>query len=460
MLVSDATIPALYDGIAYIRDYAASVGKPCVINMSLGTQVGPHDGTSSFDRMMDGLHEQHPEGFLVVASAGNDGGFKVHIQKAFSVDDTCIVSLIAPKNPAAIISTIDLWSTTNSPFEVCLGVIDTVTGNTLARSGWHSSDEVQFYPDSIYMDKIYGLFTCNGTNPINNRQNITVKAIHYPDSAATYRVAFFIKSTAQAEVHAWSNECNFVSGGLPGVMEGNSDYTVSEVGGTAHSIITVGAYTTAISWTDIAGGWHNYGTEVLGDLAFFSSHGPTLDLRTKPDICAPGEHIISAINSYNPSIALSPNCADYTIFNGDTAYYAAERGTSMSSPATAGIVALWLQQNPQLRYDSALVLLHTSARTDSFTGILPATGSNLWGWGKINPFAGLPYSQTAVEEVTSSQWPVISVVNGSIIVSAEEGIDVRIFDMMGRQVRNEALPTGVYLVRVGDKVTRKVMVVN
>jgi M6 family metalloprotease-like protein len=60
-------------------------------------------------------------------------------------------------------------------------------------------------------------------------------------------------------------------------------------------------------------------------------------------------------------------------------------------------MALWLQQNPQLRYDSALALIHTSGRTDSLTGTLPASGSNLWGWGKINSLAGLTSDPTDVD---------------------------------------------------------------
>jgi len=397
VMVSAATIPSILDGIAYIRAYAASEGKPCVVNMSLGTHEGPHDGTSSFDRMMDGLHEQYPEGFLVVGAAGNEGSDKLHLQKAFTVDDTCVLALIAPKNPATQVYKIDLWSTSDTPFEVALGVIDPATGDTLAQGSWRNSSETQVYQDYIYPDKTFCLTSCNGTNPANNHQNITLTVVNMPDSTDSYRVALFVKSTAQAEVHAWSNYITFVNDGLPGVMEGNTDYTVGEIGGSARSIITVGAYTTATSWTGIDGSNHTYGTEVLGDVTFFSSHGPTLDLRTKPDICAPGEHLISAINSYNTAIVTAPNCAAYTLFRGDTAYYAAERGTSMATPAMAGIMALWLQQNPQLRYDSALALIRTSARTDNFTGILPATGSNLWGWGKINPLAGLTTGQHDVD---------------------------------------------------------------
>ncbi len=48
-------IQSITDGIKYIYDYAESVGKPCVINMSLGYHIGPHDGTSTFDRICDEL---------------------------------------------------------------------------------------------------------------------------------------------------------------------------------------------------------------------------------------------------------------------------------------------------------------------------------------------------------------------------------------------------------------------
>jgi M6 family metalloprotease-like protein len=397
VMVSATTVASLYDGIAYIRDYAASVGKPCVVNMSLGIHVGPHDGTSSFDRMMDGLHEQYPEGFLVVGAGGNEGHSKLHLHKSFTATDTCALALVALKNPATEVSRIDLWSTADLPFAVSVGLIDPATGDTITQGPWRNSSELQVYQDPIYLNKTFCIASCNGTYPVNNHQNITLTIYNRPDSADTYRVALFLKSTAQAEVHAWSDQVTFVSGGLPGVMEGNTDCTIGEIGGTARSIITVGAYTTATSWTGIDGSNHTYGTEVLGDVTFFSSHGPTIDLRTKPDICAPGEHLISAINSYNSAIVTAPNCATYTIFNGDTAYYASERGTSMASPAVAGIMALWLQQNPQLRYDSALVLIRSTGRTDSLTGILPASGSNQWGWGKINPLAGLTSAPTDVD---------------------------------------------------------------
>ena len=39
----------IVNGIKYVFDYAKSVGKPAVVNLSLGSHMGPHDGTSDTD---------------------------------------------------------------------------------------------------------------------------------------------------------------------------------------------------------------------------------------------------------------------------------------------------------------------------------------------------------------------------------------------------------------------------
>lgn len=69
---------SITDGIKYIYDYAESVGKPCVINMSLGYHIGPHDGTSTFDRICD---ELQGEGRLLVGASGNEAEYNIHATK-------------------------------------------------------------------------------------------------------------------------------------------------------------------------------------------------------------------------------------------------------------------------------------------------------------------------------------------------------------------------------------------
>ena len=49
---------------------------------------------------------------------------------------------------------------------------------------------------------------------------------------------------------------------------------------------------------------------------------------------------------------------------------------------------------------------------------------------------------------------------GQIVVDGAEGETVRIFDITGRNVHNEALHTGVYIVKVGDRPARKVVVMK
>ncbi|MBR0169897.1 MAG: leucine-rich repeat domain-containing protein, partial [Bacteroidales bacterium] len=54
----------------------------------------------------------------------------------------------------------------------------------------------------------------------------------------------------------------------------------------------------------------------------------------------------------------------------------------------------------------------------------------------------------------------IYTLGGRIIVDGAEGETVRIFDITGRSVRNEALHTGVYIVKVGDRPARKVVIMK
>ena len=51
-------------------------------------------------------------------------------------------------------------------------------------------------------------------------------------------------------------------------------------------------------------------------------------------------------------------------------------------------------------------------------------------------------------------------IGGRIIVEGAEGETVHIFDILGRSVRNDAIPTGIYLVKVGNHPAQKVIVVE
>jgi len=75
---------------------------------------------------------------------------------------------------------------------------------------------------------------------------------------------------------------------------------VGEIGGTSNKIITVGAYVTKDQYVNLKGNLEK-SEDSLSHLAEFSSRGPTADGRTKPEITAPGEELVSAVNSYSTS---------------------------------------------------------------------------------------------------------------------------------------------------------------
>ncbi|MDH3708146.1 MAG: S8 family serine peptidase, partial [Acidimicrobiia bacterium] len=110
-------------------------------------------------------------------------------------------------------------------------------------------------------------------------------------------------------------------------------------------------------------------------LAPFSSRGPTLDGRVKPDVVAPGVTVVSA---------QSGTVGGYTI----------KSGTSMATPFVAGLAALALDQDPALSPADVKTLITSSARDLGPTGV-----DNHWGAGLVD---GLAVVAAAAGEVRST----------------------------------------------------------
>ena len=99
---------AILDGINYIFQKAAAMGKPAVINMSLGSDFGPHDGTTLEERGIDDLTGS---GKVVVVAAGNPGsnnwsdklswGFAMHGKGSMNQDAVTFRFPAYTANPGA-----------------------------------------------------------------------------------------------------------------------------------------------------------------------------------------------------------------------------------------------------------------------------------------------------------------------------------------------------------------------
>src|SRR5262249_5697439 len=62
------------DGVAFVFARATELGKPAVVNLSLGAQSTAHVGHSAMEEMLTAMVGAGKAGRVIVAAAGNDGG--------------------------------------------------------------------------------------------------------------------------------------------------------------------------------------------------------------------------------------------------------------------------------------------------------------------------------------------------------------------------------------------------
>lgn len=388
------------DGVSYIFNYATSVGKPAVVNISWGSQSGPHDGTSLFNQACDNLTGS---GKIIVMSAGNDGDNKIHLSKTFSPTDTVLNTFLTFSPTTYQRTWVDVWGDSGKTF--CASV--------KLYNGGVAGDSTMVYciDDSLHSTFILsanGTDTCfvdviTSSAEFNNKPRITVSIFN--KSSDTVSVSL---KGQDGTVHAWDEyyyygfphhfTSEFNSLGYADAANGNTVSTVSDMG-SANSVLLVGAYASKVSYSDINGSsWSYSGYVQTGHIVPFSSKGPMADGRIKPDITAPGLTLATAISSYaasytphgDDSTSVVSVIANHTNpITSNNFYYGEFIGTSASSPAAAGIVALLLQASPTLTPSELKDALTTTAIEDLITGNIPDGGNNTWGVGKINAYKAM-----------------------------------------------------------------------
>lgn len=377
----------LTDAIAYIFDYAGEQGKPCVINMSLGTQAGPHDGTSTFDVLAD---QMQGEGRLIIGSAGNFGGHNFHTSRTFaSADDSPLRTFVEFKQTLSTTTMggdLEIWGDNGTEYKAQI-----YTYNTFKKEKVDSADidmtsqEVQEFE---LKGTIGSVLASAETSPLNGKQHVLVTS-QLSGLRSQYQLGIEIAPVKPGKVHVWADDTYLAltSGGVEGFTDGDDELSLAEIGGTGKEIISVGAYVTRNEYKKQGDDMTHKLDEELNGIASFSSKGPAADGRIKPDITAPGCYIVSAVSSHDAISAM--DVASYGEWNGSNYYYAYMQGTSMAAPAVAGIVATWLQANPDLSPADIRGVLKKTAVHDEFTGDLPEEGNHIWGLGKIDAWNGI-----------------------------------------------------------------------
>lgn len=454
----------IIDGINYIFDYAKKANMPCVINLSLGNSMGPHDGTSSFDIMCDSLQG---EGRLIVGSIGNSGQQYYHLGYDFDTQDSVFHAGL--KNQSYSLPFIDIWS--EKPLKIDLELYHGHTDTILNHTGWLPIDT--FYENSLsYFDREILVEVESEKYPKNNLYNTYIATSGVKSLGNTY---FALKVQGDGgKVNIWVNSpgTQFSSRGREGWLGGDTQMTLNETGGTGKRITSVGAYTTDTlkeTRTTFDVDYEMYA------ITPFSSRGLTPDGRIKPDIVAPGSLITAGFNkrlAADPQNYFYNNVMDTFVFEDSTYYYGVNSGTSMAAPIVTGTYALWLQANPRLTPEEAKEILIQTAIQDEYT-----TDPAAAGYGKINPYAGLVLllekagTTKLQNESPAALYPTIG--NGlfNIVCTEQSPLQVEIYNTEGRLITTRQIdnPThqapiqinidnntsGVYLIKITTTTSSK-----
>ena len=410
------------DALSYIFSYATINGKPAVANLSWGCSVGPHDGTSLFSQACDNLTGP---GKIFVCSGGNNGTNNIHLTKTFTATDTVVNTVLnLPDVQGQKRAWIDAWGDSASSF--CLQASLTNGSTILTTIGSYCSNDTNNAIYDLYLigqnnDTCFITITTDSAT-FNGKPRIFLDVYNKTND----QFLITLRSTG-SKVHMWTgyvkNKTGYYGSFLTSpnflpTLPGNTMSTISDISSTK-SAIAVAAYASNTAYTNILGNNVSYTWYVNeGNIAPFSSFGPTADGRVKPDISAPGLVIGSAVNSYDTTYALTTGTgypsvvtSYYKQQNNRTYQYAMLMGTSMSAPVAAGIVALMLQVSDTLTPDGVKSILKQTAIKDNFTGSIPSSGSNTWGHGKINAYRAilevLPVVGVEVVATTGEQLPCI-----------------------------------------------------
>lgn len=364
---------------------------PAVVNLSLGSNIGPHDGTAPLERVLASyVGPEHP-GRAITVAAGNHAGVYVlpsdhpsprGIHTEVHVTSGSLVRVPIAPDPldtttAPISASIVVWLQFRPGDELSVG-LDRSAGTwvTPRPTGTGGSYSLGNTLTAVIVNGAVSQLG-GGFDDTSTAAAVIIEGT-WPRNE-TYAITLAGHGTADLWIESYG-DLGPESGSLGALFQGaTKESTVSIPAGHPH-LIAVGATLNRTDWIDRAGDPVNIGrfgplTDPAPDsLVFFSGAGPTSDGRVKPDLVAPGALVVGAMGGDadpvdNPLsvFASSAFCevdASCAIVDDD---HAVALGTSMSAPMVAGAVALMLEAEPTLTADRILARLQAGARFPSGT---------------------------------------------------------------------------------------------
>lgn len=344
----------------YIFNQAEKAGKPCVINISAGSRQSFGDDFPIFNKKISDICGP---GRIIVASAGNNGQQLVTLHKR--------------------------------PDQESVGSRPIVTNSQLCYLFFQRKGDVEcellyaneedgekfLLPDTLY----------EAIDTISDYDASFVRYYILEHEKMEGKGQFlYARLSGTGEGFLFTQGVRYQNSGKDdGFNDAVYDYSV-DFPACYDDIICVGG-------TDYRNDIVNYkGEEMhtdngeLGKEFIHTSVGPRLDGYQKPDVVAPASCINSSYNSfyeeYNPLARDILWDVEHFEHNGRTYAWNSNSGTSMSSPIVAGVVALWLQANPNLTPQDIKDIIKRTAKHPDPSLQYP---NAIYGYGEIDAYAGL-----------------------------------------------------------------------
>jgi subtilisin family serine protease len=429
-------------GFKYIADYAKEHQQPCVISFSEGSTQDFWGYDLLYYEMLSQLTGP---GCIIVSAAGNSGNdpswFRKELGEPFmgtfirqASGGNAILTLKSPQpftirivnyldesDDTLIVNTTDVLQLQDSlRTDTIVYDLGKVQVDIEAYPSCYNADEMCY---DVYFNRIEG----------SNFPWLSLEVLGEEAEVEAYRVkGYWITHRINKKLIA-----------------GEKTHSVLSPS-TSPDIICVGNNGYSKGRLNIEGTWRGYDCEGNGWVHNSSSVGPTYDGRIKPDVVAPGMNIASAFNSFFEEKYPNHNLCSWVVHRlehqGRPYSWCMESGTSMSCPAVAGAIALWMQAKPDLTMEDVLdVFQHTCRHVDE-TLDYP---NNYYGYGEIDVYAGLLYllGVSDINGISPNHTKAsIGVSDGQLTIDFGASVDapviVRVFSLAGQMLRSEQMPKG------------------
>ena len=386
LVVADLTPSLEFDHIIGAADsifqFARTQNKPCVINCSIGSNYGPHDGSDSYSLALESMVKAD-SGRAMIIAAGNSTTFVPHLGYNLSSDTNFTYLSSTNSNPLYLQMYLPATGF-NGQFRFGLDTLNTSSKyRKFTQSPFRTASQI---PQLGIQDTLkhpngtpYCIISSYASNYTNNRVLVEF-LLTYLSPAGLKTPIYRMEMTGSGSFHLWAPNSSMINSvatygkslsDTSKYKKPDDQYSMAGYFNCAKDLISVANFNNRSAWV-VCGGSGNTNLTASGVIASSSSFGPNIDGTIKPDISAAGDNTLAARSSNVPfpDSKAAVGCL-----------HRRAGGTSNATAVITGAVCMYLQANPKAGwYTIKSDLLH-SATSDSKTGVVP---NSRWGYGKLN----------------------------------------------------------------------------